>query len=90
MAYKKATKMGFGLREVQHIDTTTHGELILKCKQKLKGEGWHVEEEQNDIRRIIRKLGAKGNPDLCATRSGETIFVEVYTDDKRFLNQLAR
>ena len=93
-AYHMALKEGYFSRtNLQHNTGTIHGQLLTKCKEKLKDNGYTVIEEQNEIRKIIESKGSKGNPDLIALKGDEILLVEVVERVKEtatFVNQLER
>jgi hypothetical protein len=77
MAYGIAVREGFYSRPgSQHSPDTEHGLLIQGAKLRLEDAGYHVLEEQNEIRAFVEGRGSKGNPDLVATRGSEVILVE--------------
>jgi len=87
-AYQLAQELGMDIGRIQHRVWTDHGHLMIKTKEKLLREGYEVIEEQNEIRKILKRLGIRGNPDFLAKKEGEMQLVEVYTDDKKLIRQL--
>ena len=61
---------------------------MTKTKEKLSREGYEVIEEQNEIRKTLKRLGIRGNPDFLAKKEDDMLLVEVYTDDKKLIRQL--
>lgn len=93
-AYHMALKEGYFSRtNLQHNTGTIHEQLLTKCKEKLKDNGYTVIEEQNEIRKLIESKGSKGKPDLIALKGDEILLVEVVERVKEtatFVNQLER
>lgn len=87
-AYKLAQKMGVDIGKIQHPEWTDHGRLMMKTKEKLSKEGYEVTDEQNEIRKILKRMGVRGTPDLVAKKKDDILLVEVYTDDQKLIRQL--
>lgn len=93
-AYYRALKEGyFSPTNLQHNISTTHGQLLTRCKEKLEGNRYTIIQEQNEVRKFMESKGSQGNPDLIAIKGDETLLVEVIEDVKlaaTFVNQLER
>jgi len=87
-AYQLAQESGMDIGDIQHRAWTSHGQLMTKTKEKLSREGYEVIEEQNEIRKTLKRLGIRGNPDFLAKKEDDMLLVEVYTDDKKLIRQL--
>lgn len=76
---------------MQHRDYTTHGRLIVECKEKLERDGFIVMSEQSEVRRYMLQHGSRGNPDLIAFKlnsfadnANEPLLIEIVENEKAY------
>jgi len=93
LAYRIAITEGyFTGTNLQHRLTTPHGNLLTKCKKRLRNRGYTMLSKQNEIRKFMESKGSKGSPDLVATKD-EVLLVEIIERKKAsatFVDQLER